>query len=101
MEFIESPLFSKLILKYLSDEEYLVLQGYLASYSAAGKVIPGSGGIRKLRWGKKGGGKRGGLRIIYYCKASEGQIWLLTVYAKGETEDLPLVLLKKLKEEIG
>ena len=98
--FIESSVFSKQIYKYLHEEEYLVLQGYLASYPSAGKVVSGSGGIRKLRWGRSGTGKRGGLRIIYYYKAVAGRIWLLTVYAKSEAEDISINDLRILKKEL-
>lgn len=61
-------------------------------------MIPGSGGLRKIRWAGKGRGKRGGVRVIYYYKNSEGQIWLLTIYAKNEDENIPVSILKKIKE---
>ena len=63
--FIETKLFSGLVAKYLSDEEYAKLQQVLIKTPDAGDVIPGSGGIRKLRWKGSGRGKRGGVRIIY------------------------------------
>ena len=85
----------------MNDEEYLVLQGYIAAYPSAGKVIPGSGGIRKLRWGRSGSGKRGGLRIIYYYKTTVGRIWLLTVYAKSEAEDIQIGTLRKIKKGLN
>ncbi len=49
-----------------------------------GVVIPGSGGVRKLRWCAEGRGKRGGVRVIYYWRTRQGEIWLLTIYAKNE-----------------
>lgn len=101
MEYIESPLFSKLIRSYLNDEEYAAFQWDLALHPEKGDLIPSSGGLRKIRWLGKGKGKRGGVRIIYYYKNREGQIWLLTIYAKNEDEDIPISILKKIKEELG
>jgi mRNA-degrading endonuclease RelE of RelBE toxin-antitoxin system len=101
MEYIESPLFSKLIRSYLNDEEYAAFQWDLALHPEKGDLIPSSGGLRKIRWLGKGKGKRGGVRIIYYYKNREGQIWLLTIYAKNEDDNIPISILKKIKEELG
>jgi mRNA-degrading endonuclease RelE of RelBE toxin-antitoxin system len=98
--FIEAPGFTRLVYRYLSDDEYAALQWALVLRPEAGAIIPGSGGIRKLRWGKEGRGKRGGLRVIYYWRNREGEIWLLTVYAKNEAENMPLHVLRALKKEI-
>lgn len=68
MEFIKTSIFTKLIYTYLSDDEYVGLQGFLVKRPQAGNVVPGSGGVRKLRWGLAGKGKRGGVRAIYYFK---------------------------------
>ena len=100
MEYIESPLFSKLIGTYLKDDEYAALQWDLTLHPEKGDLIQGSGGLRKLRWLGKGRGKRGGVRIIYYYKNQVGQIWLLTIYAKNEYENIPLSILKKIKKEL-
>ncbi|HJD58317.1 MAG TPA: transcriptional regulator [Rickettsia endosymbiont of Ceroptres masudai] len=67
----------------------------------SGDVIIGSGGLRKIRWMSKGRGKRSGVRIIYYYKSKEEQIWLLTIYTKNEAENIPASVLKKIKEELG
>lgn len=101
MEYIESPLFSKLIRSYLNDEEYAAFQWDLALHPEKGDLIPSSRGLRKIRWLGKGKGKRGGVRIIYYYKNRESQIWLLTIYAKNEDENIPIYILKKIKEELG
>ena len=98
--FIETKLFTKLITDYLSDEEYSQLQQALIKHPGAGDLIPGSGGVRKLRWGVQGRGKRGGVRVIYYVRSHRGQIWMLTVYAKNVAENIPAHLLRKIKEEI-
>ncbi len=97
--FIETKLFTKLITGYLSDEEYSQLQQTLIKNPEAGDLVPGSGGVRKLRWGVKGRGKRGGVRVIYYVRTHRGQIWMLTVYAKNVAENIPAHLLRKIKEE--
>ena len=65
-----------------------------------GALVPGSGGVRKLRWSQPGRGKRGGVRVIYYAKVHEGVIWMLTIYAKNEEQTIPAHVLRKIKEEI-
>lgn len=99
MEFIESPIFSRLVQNYLSDDEYAALQWELTAQPEVGRLIPGSGGLRKMRWQAQGRGKSGGYRIIYYWRDRRGQIWLLTIYAKNEAENIPAHILKAIKEE--
>jgi mRNA-degrading endonuclease RelE of RelBE toxin-antitoxin system len=86
--------------QYLSDDEYAKLQRKLISDPESGDLIPESGGVRKLRWSLTGRGKRGGLRIIYYARVHEGTIWMLTLYPKNVTDNIPAYTLKKIKEEI-
>lgn len=100
LTFIETSLFTSLVQQYLSDEEYANLQRMLLTTPDAGDVIPGSGGVRKLRWSVAGRGKRGGIRVIYYLKSRQGQIWMLTLYAKNVTDNIPSHILRKIKEEI-
>lgn len=99
-EFIETPFFTKAVLGYLSDLEYSRLQSHLNAQPESGAVIPGSGGLRKLRWGVEGRGKRGGLRVIYYPRKKRGEIWMLTLYGKSAREDIPVRVLKKIREAI-
>ena len=73
---------------------------FLVRYPDKGNVIPGTGGVRKLRWALKGKGKRGGLRVIYYWKRTESEIWLLTLYSKSERVTIPAHILKQIAEEI-
>lgn len=98
--FVETALFTNLVFNYLTDDEYSILQVALAANPQAGAVIPGSGGVRKLRWGVSGRGKRGGVRVIYYLRRPEGQLWMLTIYAKNETASIPGSMLRKIKEEL-
>jgi hypothetical protein len=85
--------------RYLSDEDFSRLQMALRHNPKLGVVIPGSGGVRKLRWGRKGMGKRGGLRVIYHVNLPH-EIWLLTIYAKGEAESIPAHILRAIKREM-
>lgn len=94
--FIESPLFSRLIYDYLVDDEYAALQRYLAGDPEAGAIVKGSGGVRKLRWARAGGGKSGGVRVIYFARTKQGEIWLLTIYAKSARDNIPGHVLKEL-----
>ena len=98
--FIETRLFSRLVTECLTDEEYANLQHALIKDPDAGDLIPGSGGVRKLRWGVAGRGKRGGIRVIYYARTRQGQIWMLTLYAKNVMENISANVLRKIKEEI-
>ena len=98
--FIETKLFSRLRGEYLTDDEYALLQVALADAPDRGALVPGSGGVRKLRWSQPGRGKRGGIRVIYYAKTRDGVIWMLTIYAKNEEESIPAHVLRKIKEEI-
>jgi len=98
--FIETKLFTRLFDEIFSDEDLARLQGFLIENPKVGDVVPGSGGVRKMRWAMPGRGKRGGLRIIYYLSSRQGQIWLLTLYPKSETDSIPGRILRQIKDEI-
>ncbi len=98
--FVETRLFSRLVQEYLTDQEYGQLQAALINNPDAGKVVRGSGGVRKLRWAAKGLGKRGGYRVIYFVRHSADVIWMLTIYPKSVTDAIPGHVLKKIREEI-
>ena len=85
---IEFPPFLSQVGRCISPKERDELVNFLARYPAAGDEIPGTGGVRKLRWAGKGKGKQGGLRVIYYFYDDAAPVFLLTVYGKGEQEDL-------------
>ena len=65
-----------------------MLVDYLAYNPSAGDLIPGTGGVRKLRWALEGRGKRGGARVVYFHHNAEMPLFLLTAYAKNERADL-------------
>lgn len=98
--FIELPPFERHRQGYLSDENFRAFQKMLMDNPEAGDVIEGSGGLRKLRYAdeKRGKGKRGGLRVIYFWWQSGKQFWLFTVYNKDEMDDLTAAQRKILKE---
>jgi hypothetical protein len=100
MEFIEASAFTKHIYDYLSEDEYMGLQSFLLQYPEAGKIVQGSGGVRKVRWAIYGKGKSGGARVIYYFKKQDDEIWLLTIYSKNETENIPSHVLRQIAKEI-
>jgi len=97
---VETPTFSRLAADYWTEEERGEFAAWIARNPEAGEVIRGSGGCRKLRWARKGMGKRGGVRVIYFNRLSDGEIWLLLVYAKSALENIPAHTLRAIKAEI-
>lgn len=100
--FVELPAFGRHRAEYFADESFLELQSLLMLHPEAGDLIPGTGGLRKLRFAdqRRGKGKRGGLRVIYYWWNTGSQFWLFTVYDKDEMSDLTAAQRKALKELI-
>lgn len=96
--FIELPIFTRYAADYFDDSELAELQKSLAKNPESGAVVPGTHGVRKLRWSRSGMGKRGGLRILYYVQDASGRIWLLTVYAKSARENIAVSTLNLLRE---
>ena len=99
--FIETHLFTRLVMQYLSDEQYTELQLALINNPELGPVIARTGGVRKLRWAAPGRGKRGGYRVIYYVRRPKGIIWMLTMYPKNVTDSIPAHVLREIREELG
>ncbi|MDJ0817785.1 MAG: hypothetical protein QNJ58_16365 [Desulfobacterales bacterium] len=97
MLFIETPIFTKLVTDLMPDDEYRKIQLALVLRPEAGKIIPGSGGLRKIRWKSSGSGKRGGLRLIYFWDVLEDRIYMLLIYKKSKQEDLTPSQLKILR----
>jgi len=90
MLFVESHHFTKTLLDHLTDEEYRGLQERLISTPTAGDVMPGCGGLRKIRHGdpRRGKGRRGGIRIIYLYLPEPHWLFLLDLYGKDEQDEL-------------
>jgi len=103
MEFIEAPAFTRHISDYLDADEYRSFQNALLENPDLGDLMPGTGGFRKVRWAeaRRGKGRRGGLRIIYYHFLSDHQIWLMTIYNKDEAADLTAAEKKVIKSALG
>ncbi|MHB8338045.1 MAG: type II toxin-antitoxin system RelE/ParE family toxin [Ignavibacteriaceae bacterium] len=97
MKIIETTVFTKKISSLLTDEEYRNFQNELILNPEKGKIIRGSGGLRKVRWGISGRGKSGGVRIIYYWILKKDTILMLLVYPKKEQDNLTPSQLKILK----
>ena len=98
MVFVESAVFTRQVRELLTDEEYASLQWHLARSPAAGRVIQDTGGLRKVRWASGHGGKRGGVRVIYFHAPSQNQVRLLLIYRKGVKDDLSAAEKKVLRE---
>lgn len=98
--FIETRLFTRLIQDYLPDDEYRKVQLELIQNPELGAVVRGSGGVRKLRWGATGRGKRGGYRIIYFIHRPKDVIWMLTIYPKNTRDSIASDVLKQIRQEI-
>lgn len=88
MRFVETHVFTELLRKGLDDDDYRALQIALLLRPEQGSVIRGSGGLRKIRWGAGGRGKRGGFRVIYYWDKASETLYMLFLYRKSEQGDL-------------
>lgn len=95
----ETAVFQRYAAQIWTDAERLTFIEWIAANPLAGDLIPGSGGCRKVRWGRSGMGKRGGARIIYF-NVQDGRIWLLIVYTKAKFDNLPAEFLAQLKAEV-
>ena len=97
---VETALFQGLSPDYWSEDEKGEFASWLAHSPDAGDVVPVSGGVRKVRWSRKGAGKRGGVRVVYFNRLADGEIWLLVIYAKSVRDNVSANVLKQLKQEI-
>jgi hypothetical protein len=100
--FFETTTFTTTVSGYLTEEEYRTLQTEMLKNPAAGDVMPRTGGFRKLRWAdaRRGKGRRGGLRLIYYWLMSDRQFWMFAIYDKDEMVGLTADQERALKNAI-
>ncbi len=94
---VETTLFRRQWPLDWAEEERGEFAAYIAEKPTAGDVIPESGGIRKVRWERAGSGKSGGVRVIYFTRNAQGEVVLLTLYAKSKTDNLRGATLKEIR----
>jgi len=94
---VETPVFTRRVLKLLTDDDYRLLQHEVVARPDVANIIRGSGGLRKVRWAATGRGKRGGVRVIYYWAVDRETILMLLIYGKNEQDDLTAEQLRVLK----
>jgi len=97
---IETPLFQKQWPLYWTEDERGSFAAYISERPDAGDVVQDSGGLRKVRWRRKGTGKSGGVRVIYYTHTADGELVLLTLYAKAKTNNLTGPRLKDIRHAL-
>ena len=97
---IETPLFQKQWPLYWTEDERGAFAAYISEQPDAGDVVPSSGGLRKVRWRRQGSGKSGGVRVIYYTQSADGELVLLTLYAKSKTNNLTGPRLKEIRHAL-
>lgn len=97
---VETETFIRNVAAFWSEEDRNVFIQWIAANPTAGDLIVGTGGLRKVPWGRSGAGKRGGVRIITYAALGNGEVWLLTAYNKVKFDNLPTAFLNTLKKEI-
>ena len=98
---VETPTFQRTWSDYWSEDERGQFASYLALTPDAGDVVPGAGGVRKIRWTRPGAGKRGGVRVVYFNRLADGEVWLLLIYSKSVRDNVSAKLLKLLKQEVS
>jgi len=97
---VETTLFQRQWPHYWTEEERGEFASYIAEHPDSGDVIPESGGIRKVRWRRAGTGKSGGFRVIYFTRNAEGEVVLLTLYAKSKTDNITGPVLKEIRHAL-
>ena len=97
---VETLLFQRQWPLYWEEEERAEFAVFIANDPLAGVVVRDSGGIRKVRWSREGSGKSGGVRVIYFTRLAEGEVVLLTLYAKSKTDNLAGAKLKEIRRAL-
>jgi hypothetical protein len=97
---VETLFFQRQWPHYWEEDERAEFAAFIANDPQAGVVVRDSGGIRKVRWSRQGSGKSGGVRVIYFTRLAEGEVVLLTLYAKSETDNLNGAKLKEIRRAL-
>lgn len=97
---VESPLFQKLWPLYWTEDERADFAVHIVLNPEEGDLIRGSGGVRKIRWSRHGTGKSGGVRIVYLLRKQDGEVYLLTMFAKSVKENISLAILKEIRRAL-
>lgn len=97
---VGTPLFQRQWPLYWTEDERGAFAAFIAEHPTAGDVVPESGDIRRVRWGRAGVGKSGGVRVIYFARTAEGEVVLLTLYAKAKTDNLTGQKLKEIRRAL-
>ena len=100
MRIVETRISTKALRGLLIEEDYRALQGALVLRPEQGSLLPGAGGLRKVRWGIEGRGKRGGVRIIYFWDPKQAILYMLLVYGKNARDDLTPTQLRTLSRSV-
>ncbi len=95
---IETPIFQRMVTDVWSSSQLQDFVVYLSENPMAGDVIPGAGGLRKVRYKREGMGKSGGARVIYYTRLSQGELVLVAIYTKAKFDNMPVEVLKSWKD---
>jgi hypothetical protein len=98
MVIVETSIFTRQVMEFLSEDEYRALQAALVTRPSMGAIIRGSGGLRKARWTMRGRGKRGGVRVIYFWAVQQERLLMLLLYSKNERDDLSSDQLRILRQ---
>jgi hypothetical protein len=98
LRFIETPTFTRLIIRLVDDDDYAAFQNELAEQPEKGGPMSGCGGVRKVRLAARGKGKSGGARVTYLFLKSHDVIYLLYVFTKGDADNLSAEGKKAMRE---
>ncbi len=97
---VETETFERLWPCYWTDQAHDEFITFITENPETGDVVKGSGGMRKVRWSRTGSGKSGGVRVIYFNRLANGEIWLVFIYAKSKLDSINAKTLKEIKHEI-
>ncbi|OFW41516.1 MAG: hypothetical protein A3J28_15480 [Acidobacteria bacterium RIFCSPLOWO2_12_FULL_60_22] len=96
-----TSVYEKRVGKILRHEEQEAMELHVADNPERHPLVPGTGGVRKARWGRRGKGKRAGVRVIYFYRSTADVVYFLDIYAKSEKEDLTPADKQELKELVN